>query len=193
MSHPKSICVYCGASAGSDAHKLAARALGAEMAARGIRLIYGGGRIGIMGLIADAVLAGGGQVTGIIPEHLHDSEVGHTGATELLVVGSMHERKQAMFERSDAFVIMPGGLGTMEETFEVLTWKQLGLHDKAVIVANIEAYWQPFCDLVASIIDKGYARPENARLFDVTDSVDGIFEILATKPEPHDVDIADKI
>lgn len=193
MAVLKSICVYCGASAGSEAHKAAARALGAEMAKRGIRLVYGGGRIGIMGLIADAVLDAGGEVTGIIPDHLHDTEVGHTGATELIVTGSMHERKQAMFERSDAFVIMPGGLGTMEETFEVLTWKQLGLHDKAIVIANIDGYWQPFCDLVTSIIEKGYARPENARLFDVTDTVDGLFEILDAKPEPHKVDIADKI
>src|SRR5690349_14874026 len=125
MTSIKRLCVYCGS---FDAmYRDAARQLGADLAASQIELVYGGGRIGLMGILADAVIGGGGRVTGIIPAHLHDKEVGHSGLAQLLVVGSMHERKRMMFEMSDAFAVLPGGLGTLDEAFEMITWKQLRL------------------------------------------------------------------
>ena len=137
-----SVCVYCGSSSRvSDTYKDAAHQLGTLLGENGHQLVYGGGRVGLMGIVADATLAAGGSVVGIIPEHIQVLEVEHTGLTELLVVDSMHTRKRMMVDRSDAFVVLPGGLGTLDETFEILTWKQLRLHDKPIVVANIDGYW----------------------------------------------------
>src|SRR6516164_6721236 len=134
MSFDTSLCVYCGSGLGVDSrHVEAARDLGRLLAARRIRLIYGGARIGLMGTLADSALTAGGEVVGIIPGHLDKTEFGHRGATELIVVDSMHRRKYMMFELSDAFAILPGGLGTLDEAFEILTWRKLGLHDKPVV------------------------------------------------------------
>ena len=127
----------------SDTYKDAAHQLGTLLGQNGHQLVYGGGRVGLMGIIADATLAAGGPVVGIIPEHIQVLEVEHTGLSELLVVDSMHTRKRMMVDRSDAFVVLPGGLGTLDETFEILTWKQLRLHDKPIVVANIDGYWDP--------------------------------------------------
>ena len=127
----------------SDTYKDAAHQLGTLLGQNGHQLVYGGGRVGLMGIVADATLAAGGPVVGIIPEHIQVLEVEHTGLTELLVVDSMHTRKRMMVDRSDAFVVLPGGLGTLDETFEILTWKQLRLHDKPIVVANIDGYWDP--------------------------------------------------
>ena len=153
------------------------------MAENGIQLVFGGGRIGMMGIIADAVMDSGGEVIGVIPEHLHDIEVGHEGLTELHIVDSMHTRKNKMFELSDAFVVMPGGLGTMDETFEIITWRQLGLHDKPVILVNNNQYWEPFRALVKHIIDSGYARENCMDLFTIVDSIDEVIPAIEKAPK----------
>src|ERR1700687_244226 len=148
MALVKRICVYCGSSGRvNEAYRAAATRLGMVLARAGIELIYGGGRVGLMGLVADAALAEGGRVTGIIPMHLHDREVGHTGLTELVVVDNMHNRKRRMFELADAFAVLPGGLGTLDETLEIITWKQLGLHDKPVVIVDVAGYWTPLIEL----------------------------------------------
>jgi uncharacterized protein (TIGR00730 family) len=170
---------------GADpAYVAAAQRLGMLMADHSIRLVYGGARIGLMGALADAVLAGGGEVTGIIPEHLDAREVGHRGITELRIVESMHERKKLMFEVADAFAILPGGLGTLDETFEMITWRQLRLHDKPILLVNIEGYWEPFLQLVDHVIENGFARPAIRRLFTVVNSVDQVVAALVREPEP---------
>lgn len=151
----RSICVYCGSRSGDNpTFAAAARELGAAIAHRGDRLVYGGGRVGLMGTVADAAIAAGGQVVGVIPDALMKREVGHTGLTELLVVQTMHERKHAMAERSDAFVAMPGGIGTMEEIFEVWSWQQLGYHDKPVALLNVDGYY----DALLAFLDEGCRR-----------------------------------
>ena len=183
MASIASVCVYCGSSLGANQrHAEAARQLGAALAAQGIRLVYGGGRIGLMGVIADAVLAGGGQVIGVIPEHLQVQEKGHHGVTELHVVASMHERKNLMFDLSDAFVILPGGFGTLDEAFEMLTWRQLQLHDKPILFLNIEGYWTPFDKLVEHFITEGFVRNSNRRLFAIVDSVEDVIPALLRQP-----------
>lgn len=185
MAEIKSICVYCGSRNGVDpGHVEAARKLGALMAQAGIELVYGGGRIGLMGVVADAVLAGGGRVCGVIPHHLQNVEVGHQGLTELHVVDSMHVRKQMMFERSDAFVVLPGGIGTLDETFEMITWRQLRLHDRPVVVVDIAGYWQPYIQMIDHIIGQGFAGQEIRRLYDVVDTAEAVLPLLARLPEP---------
>ena len=140
----RSLCVYCGARTGTTpAHAAAARELGRLIGERGWRLVYGGGNVGLMGLVADAALAAGAPVPGIIPDSLMRREVGHPGLTELQVVTTMHERKQRMAEQADAFVALPGGIGTLEELFEVWTWRHLGYHDKPVALLDTQGHWQP--------------------------------------------------
>jgi uncharacterized protein (TIGR00730 family) len=185
MPSISSICVYCGSRYGaSPSHRAAAEELGRRMAEAGIALVYGGGRVGLMGAVADAVLAGGGRVTGIIPEHLYRREVGHEGIDELILVDSMHVRKQRMFDLSDAFVVLPGGIGTLDETFEILSWRQLQLHDKPVIVLSNHEYWQPFAALIDHIIVSGFADPSCRDLFALAHSVDEVFAILEASPPP---------
>jgi uncharacterized protein (TIGR00730 family) len=180
-----SVCVYCGSSAGvNPRHAEVARQLGRGLAERGMRLIYGGGRIGLMGVIADAVLAGGGQATGVIPEHLEAKEVGHRGVSELRVVGSMHERKTVMFELADAFVILPGGFGTLDEAFEMLTWRQLHLHDKPILFLDVDGYWVPFRAMVDHFIREGFARESSRDLFVMVDDVEAVIPTLLRQPAP---------
>jgi uncharacterized protein (TIGR00730 family) len=157
--------------------------LGRLCAGRGIRIVYGGGRIGLMGICADAALAAGGRVTGIIPHHLNNIEVGHQGV-DLHLVDSMHERKNLMFELSDAFAILPGGIGTMDEAFEIITWRQLRLHDKPIIVLDNAGYWQPFLSMIDHIIDSGFARPAIRRLFQVVAEVEDVIPAIEAAPEP---------
>jgi len=185
MARIGSVCVYCG-SAGSvdERYRQGATDLGTELGKRQIGLVYGGGRVGLMGLVADAAMAAGGHVTGIIPQFLQDYEVGHHGVSELLVVDTMHTRKQAMADRSDAFIVLPGGFGTLEEFFEVLTWKQLRLHDKPIIIADIGGYWGPLVSLLDHMIAEKFARPEMTSLYTVAHSVEEIFEALAAAPAP---------
>jgi uncharacterized protein (TIGR00730 family) len=185
MAAVKRLCVYCGAADRvGEAHRAAARQLGRLLAAAGIELVYGGGRIGLMGLMADAALGAGGRVIGVIPGHLHDYEIGHSGVTELFVVDNMHDRKRRMFELSDAFVVLPGGLGTLEEAFEVITWKQLGLHDKPIVVVDVEGYWAPLAALVDHVVAEGFAHPSARDLFQVVGGVDDLLPHLAALPEP---------
>ena len=149
----KSICVYCGSNAGSDpAYAAQAKALGERLARDGIALVYGGGDVGLMGVIADAALAGGGEVVGVIPQQLVDWEVAHKGITRLEVVDSMHTRKARMFDISDGFVALPGGFGTMDEMFEMLTWRQLGLGDKPCAFLDVNGYWQPLMTMLDTMV-----------------------------------------
>src|SRR5215471_3950202 len=142
MQNIRRLCVYCGSSGAVDQqYRAAASELGARLAAARIGLVYGGGRVGLMGLLADAVLAGDGEVIGIIPSRLRDAELAHRGATELIVVETMHDRKRLMAENADAFAILPGGIGTLDEMFMIVRWKQLALHGKPILIVNIEGYW----------------------------------------------------
>ena len=180
LSEITALCVYCGSSSGDDGkHEDFARAFGSACAARGIELIFGGGGTGLMGAVADSALAGGGRVVGIIPRSLMESELPLPGLTELVVVDSMHERKQQMFHRADGFVSLPGGFGTLEETLEVLTWRQLGFHDKPIVLANHRGYWNPLLSLFDHIVAEGFAPTASRDLYAVADSVDEVFDRLA--------------
>src|SRR3546814_324213 len=159
MEPISSLCVYCGSAVGLDpAHRESAARLGQIMAENRIRLVYGGGRIGLMGVVADAVLASGGTAVGVIPEFLETREVGHQGVNDLHVVDSMHSRKNLMFEMSDAFAVLPGGFGTLDEAFEIITWRQLKLHDKPIVMIDVDGYWQPFLRLVDHVLGRGLDR-----------------------------------
>lgn len=182
----ETVCVYCGSSSRVDeAYKRAAEALGRTLAAERVGLVYGGGRVGLMGLVADATYHGGGQVIGIIPTFLDDKEIANPNCTELIRTATMHERKEIMARRSDAFVVLPGGLGTLDEFFEILTWRQLGLHDKPVVVVNIAGYWDAMLGLIDGIIASGFARPENRRLFEVVDTVEAVLPALRAAEPAH--------
>jgi uncharacterized protein (TIGR00730 family) len=185
MASVKTVCVYCGSSGRVDeVYRAAATRLGVPLAKTGISLVYGGGRIGLMGLLADAVLASGGRVTGIIPKHLHEREVGHHGLSEMILVDDMHGRKRRMFELSDAFVTLPGGLGTLDETIEILTWKQLGLHDKPILLVDVAGYWAPLIDLINHAIASGFAGRDARKLYRVVSRVEDVVPALVSSPEP---------
>jgi uncharacterized protein (TIGR00730 family) len=161
----RAVCVYCASSPGHDpTHRDAADAVGRCLAEAGIEVVYGGGRAGLMGVVADAVLAAGGHVTGVIPTALFQREVVHKGVTELIEVATMHERKQVMFDRSDAFVALPGGFGTFEEVLEIATWGQLGVHTKPIAVVDTAGYWQPLFDLIDGAVQAGFMSAANAQL-----------------------------
>ena len=184
MSNIARLCVYCGSSGAVDGqYRDAATELGARLAAAGIGLVYGGGRVGLMGPLADAALAAGGEVIGIIPSRLRDAELAHPSATELVVVGSMHERKRLMAEKADAFAVLPGGIGTLDELFEILSWKQLGLHDKPILLADIGGYWAPLRALLDDIVTKGFARPAARELLRVVPTVAALMATLEVAPE----------
>ena len=156
----RTVCVYCGSGSGTNPRFIeAAIALGKALAENGIRLVYGGGSVGMMGAVATAVLDHGGSVTGIIPDFLTQKENALTRVQEMIVTPDMHERKRLMFERSDAFVALPGGVGTLEELGEQLTWKQLGRHEKPVLLANIDDFWEPLFDLLAHMRATEFIRP----------------------------------
>ena len=149
------------------------------MAERGVRLIFGGGNIGLMGALADAALAAGGSVTGVIPDRLKNRKVAHPDLSELIVVDSMHERKLRMFQLADAFAVLAGGLGTLDEAFEIITWRQLGLHDKPIVLVDEAGYWAPLRRLIDHVVASGFAGPDAARLFTVVERVDDVFAALA--------------
>ena len=179
----KRIAVYCGSSPTKDpAAEQEIRSFGREIAKRGIELIYGGSSIGLMGALADEVLAAGGRVTGIIPKALEGREAAHRGLTTLKVVGSMHEREQMMFDLADAFVGFPGGFGTLEEIIEMLTWKQLGIHGKPIVIANVGGYFDPLLQQLELAIRKGYARSEARILFAVAENTQAILTLLEGAP-----------
>jgi uncharacterized protein (TIGR00730 family) len=179
MSHLRAVAVFCGARPGnSPVFRAAATELGHGLARAGIRLIYGGGRVGLMGAIADAVLEAGGEVTGVIPEFLTRQEVAHDGVTEMQITDSMHTRKRLMFDDADAFVSFAGGLGTLDETFEILTWKQLQLHDKPILLTDIAGSARPLLATIEAAIEAGFAGPEVRDLFTWVDGVPETLRLL---------------
>jgi len=183
MKKIRRLCVYCGSSGAVEPQfREAASELGARLGAAGIELVYGGGRVGLMGLLADATLRAGGKVIGIIPTRLLQAEVAHLGVTELVVVDSMHDRKRLMAEQADAFAVLPGGIGTLDELFEIVSWKQLGLHDKSVLLVDIGGYWAPLRALLDHIVVNGFARPQTRRLLHVVPSVSALMTALSEEP-----------
>ena len=175
-----SLCVYCGSRPGVlPAYADAARAVGRAIGERGWQLVYGGGRAGLMGLVADAALAAGAPVIGVIPRSLMDREVGHHGLTELHVVETMHERKLMMAERSDAFVALPGGIGTFEELFEVWSWRQLGYHDKPLGLLNVAGYYDPLLAFMASTVRQGFVAESQHALLQVDTEAGALLDRIA--------------
>ena len=180
----RNICVYCGSGLGEHpAYREAARTLGAELGRNGIGLVYGGGSLGLMGEVARATLDAGGSVTGIIPDFLTRREKMMRDVDDLIVTEDMHERKRLMFERSDAFVALPGGIGTLEELVEQLTWVQLGRHDKPVVVANIENFWDPFLSLLTHMKGESFIRPGIDVSFTVVDDAMKIIPAVRAAPK----------
>jgi uncharacterized protein (TIGR00730 family) len=193
MSEIRNICVYCGSGDGRNpAFKAAADRFGQIMAENGVGLVYGGGSLGLMGATARAVLRNGGHVTGIIPEFLVERERMLRDVQTLTITRDMHERKQLMFETADAFVALPGGIGTLEETVEMLTWSQLGQHAKPVALANIEGYWDPLRVLLAHMREEAFIRPELEVGYLVVNSVEELLpmlrEAVLTAPEPRETE-----
>ena len=177
------LCVYCGSAGAVDPrYRQVARELGEALAAAGIELVFGGGRIGLMGIAADAALAGGGRVVGIMPERLRDAELAHQGVSELVITASMHDRKRVMAERADGFAVLPGGIGTLDEMFEILTWRQLGLHDKPIFLVDIAGYWQPLCALLDHIVAQHFAASLVPRLLRVVPDIAALMQALSTIP-----------
>ena len=183
----RNICVFCGSGPGRNpAYEAAANVLGRAMAAAGIGLVYGGGQVGLMGAVADACLAGGGRVVGVIPGALFAREVVHPGLDELHEVATMHERKALMYDRSDGFLALPGGLGTLDELCEVATWAQLGLHAKALVLVDADGFWDPFTALLDGMVDAGFLRPANRALILRAGGAGRALEVLA-EARPEDV------
>ena len=177
---PFSVCVYCGSRPGADpCHAEAARELGRLVGERGARLVYGGGRVGLMGIVADAALAAGAPVLGVIPRSLMEREVGHRGLTELQVVETMHERKRRMAEQADAFVALPGGIGTFEELFEVWTWRQLGYHDQPIGLLDVAGYYRPLLDFMRQAERAGFVSEETLAMLAVDDAPARLLDRLA--------------
>lgn len=187
MTDIHSLCVLCGSrEGGSPAFRDATVRLGKLMARRGVRLVYGGGSIGLMGILADTVLAAGGEVIGIIPDFLIRREVGHRQLSDLIVTDSMHDRKRRMFEMADAFVVLPGGLGTLDETFEIVTWKQIRLHDAPIVVLDVNGYWAPLKSLIEATIDGAFAHPNVRDLITFVPTPDDVFRVLAVSPQSRE-------
>jgi uncharacterized protein (TIGR00730 family) len=180
MTAIRAVCVFCGSQPGAKpAYLQAARETGARLAGRGWAAVYGGGHVGMMGALADSALAAGGQVVGVIPEHLMRPEVAHQGLTELLVVDSMHTRKRIMAGRADAFIVLPGGYGTFEEMFEMVTWRQLRLHAKPLGLLNVDGYFDHLLAFLQHAADEEFIRPQHRLLLSVEDRVDALLDRLA--------------
>ncbi len=181
------VCVFCGSATGArPAYRRAAARLGRALARRGLGLVYGGGSIGLMGVVADAALAAGGQVVGVIPRRLARKEIAHAGLSRLHVVPSMHARKAMMADLSDAFVALPGGMGTLEELTEVLTWAQLGLHHKPCALLDVAGYWRPLIRLLDHAVEERFLRPDHRRLLLVERGPERLLDRLARwRPRPH--------
>ncbi|QCQ92941.1 TIGR00730 family Rossman fold protein [Rhodococcus sp. SGAir0479] len=179
------ITAFMGSATGHDpVHLQTATTFGRDLAAAGIGLVYGGGRVGLMGAVADAVVAGGGEAVGVIPRHLADKEIAHPGLTILEVVESMHARKQRMAELADAFVVLPGGAGTLDEFFEIWTWQQLGLHDKPVFLLDAGGFWQPLVALVEHLVDAGFVAAEQRDALRIVDDLDAVRAAMSTWVPP---------
>ena len=179
---PFSVCVYCGSRNGvRSAYRDLALRLGTAIGRRGWQLVYGGGRAGLMGAVADATLAAGGTVVGVIPESLMNLEVGHAGLTELHVVQTMHQRKQLMAERSHAFIAMPGGIGTFEELFEVWTWRHLAYHDRPIGLLDAEGYWAPMLQFLRHSVAEGFMGDDQMAMLHSDDQVERLLDTLAAR------------
>ena len=180
------ICVFCGSARGARSEYLAvARRVGAALARGGLGLVYGGGRVGLMGAVADAALAEGGRVVGVIPEPLATVEVAHRGVTELIVVPGMHERKALMARRADGFLTLPGGIGTFEEFFEILTWAALGLHAKPIGLLDVGGYFGPLRAMLAHGVAEGFVRPDHLALLRASDDPETLIsDLLDPAPGP---------
>lgn len=175
----KRVCVFCGSREGEDPDFVAeAYALGQKMAKRNLELVFGGGSVGLMGQVANGILDHGGKAHGVIPEHLLRKEVGHQSLTALHITNSMHERKALMEELSDAFIALPGGFGTLEELFETITWIQLNLHRKPLVVLNINGYYNELIDFVNTAVRQGFIYPENKDIFNAAGTIERAFELL---------------
>ncbi|MDD3030008.1 MAG: TIGR00730 family Rossman fold protein [Alphaproteobacteria bacterium] len=174
-----SVCVYCGSSDRVDeAFKDSAKRIGTELAKRKLRVIFGGGHVGLMGILSDAAINAGAEVVGIIPEHLRYQEVENKRVSELHIVPDMHSRKRMMVDAADAFIVLPGGFGTLDEAFEILTWKKLKLHVEPVILFNQNGYWDPMIALINRLIEEGFAEAADLSLFDVVEDVDSLLALL---------------
>lgn len=186
MAKVTSLCVYCGSSSGKHPeYAEKAHAFGTEMARREITLVYGGGNVGLMGVVADAVLAGGGKVIGVIPRQLVDREVAHAGLTELQVVDTMHQRKTRMFELSDAFVALPGGFGTLDEMFEMLTWSQLGLHSYPCAFLDVRGYYAPLRGMMDHMVGEGFVRAVQRENVWFGGDMSQLFDWMSRVPDVH--------
>ena len=173
------VCVYCGSGHGTrSAYGDQARALGAAAARRGLRVVYGGANVGLMGVLADATLAAGGEVEGVIPRRLADRELAHTGITRLHLVDTMLQRKEQMAELADAFIALPGGIGTLDELFETMTWTQLGIHHKPSGLLDVEGYWSPLVAMLDRQVEEGFLRRPWQELLSVTDSAEALLDTL---------------
>jgi uncharacterized protein (TIGR00730 family) len=181
------LCVFCGSSAGNgDVYRDAARRLGELLAAAGVGLVYGGGHVGLMGVLADAVLRGSGEVVGVIPQALVDRELAQANLTRLEVVDTMHQRKARMADLADGFAALPGGFGTADELFEILTWAQLGLHTKPVGLLNVAGFFDPLLAWLDRCVGEGFLRPENRELLVLAADPEGLLRsLLHAKPAPH--------
>lgn len=176
---PRALCVFCGSRHGDrPSYADAATRLGSRLAAEGIALVYGGGRVGLMGVIADAVKASGGRVVGVIPDFLVRREVGNNHVDELIITASMHERKQRMFDLADGFVVLPGGIGTLDEAIEILSWKQLYQHSKPVVILNVDGYWRPLLALIDAAVRSGFATEWTRQLYEVVETVDEVLPVI---------------
>jgi uncharacterized protein (TIGR00730 family) len=181
----KRVCVFAGSSPGArSSYRQAAEELGKALAGRGIDVVFGGGRVGLMGTLADAALGAGGQVIGVIPAALEAKELGHTGLTELRVVKSMHERKATMADLSDGFIALPGGWGTLDELFEVLTWGQLGLHSKPCGVLNVDGYFDRLLSFMQYLVDERFVRPENGAMLAVAATPGALLDLMEAYTPP---------
>ena len=186
MPQLRSLCVYCGSKLGNDPEYAAAAVdLGRQMAEGGVRLVYGGGSVGLMGVLADSVLANGGEVLGVIPKGLFTTEIGHQGLTELVEVGSMHERKARMALESDAFLALPGGLGTLEELAEIATWAQLGIHAKPVGILDVKGYWASLLSFLDGAVEAGFVKPEHRKILVYIGDVGDVLSTLDSQVAPR--------
>jgi uncharacterized protein (TIGR00730 family) len=195
MPQTASVAVFCGSRFGSNpAYAAAARATGEGLARAGIKLIYGGGKVGLMGVLADAAIAAGGEVSGIIPHFLSAREVMHERVVDLTVTDSMHSRKQSMFSQADAFLVLPGGLGTFDETIEIVTWRQLRLHDKPILIADIAGWARPLLATIENAVQDGFADPSARTLFTVVPSVEAalarLTDLLSAREATRETDAA---
>ena len=182
LNEKRAICVFCGAqNAVPEVYKEMAHTLGVDMARAGKKLVYGGGDCGLMGAVANGVLQGGGEAIGVFPRSLGRIEVEHKGLTTMHMVDSMHERKQIMYDNADTFVILPGGCGTLDEMFEVITWRQIKIHEKTVVIYNYNGYWDHLIALLDHMVNVGFAKPETRQFYEVVNTKDELYALLGLK------------